>query len=122
VVYGSRGTVTISRNGFKVFDLKNKLIREEKEPSESVTTGLGGEGVISTKHILNFVETVNGKAKPNSVLKEAAMSSHLNHLANISYRSGQSLKVDPQNGHILDKKIMEEYWSREYEPGWEPEL
>jgi len=122
VVYGSKGSVTISRTGFKVFDLKNKLIREEKEPADGSASGLGSEEVISSKHILNFVETVNGKAKPNSVLREAAMSSHLNHLANISYRSGQSLKVDPQNGHILDKKIMKEYWSRKYEPGWEPEL
>jgi predicted dehydrogenase len=122
VAYGSKGSVTISRNGFKVFDLNNKIIREEKEASESVTTGLGGEGDISTKHILNFIETVNGKAKPNSVLKEAAMSSHLNHLANIASRSGQSLRVDPLSGHILDKKIMKEFWAREYEPGWEPEL
>ena len=68
------------------------------------------------------METVNGKGKPNSVLSEAAKSSHLNHLANIASRSGQSLRVDPENGHILDKKLMKEYWAREYEPGWEPEL
>lgn len=122
VVYGSEGSVTISRNGFKVYDLNNKMIREEKEATESVTTGLGGGGGITTKHILNFVETVNGKGNPNSVLSEAAKSSHLNHLANIASRSGQSLQVDPENGHILDKKLMKKYWAREYEPGWEPEL
>ncbi len=122
VVYGSRGSVTISRNGFKVYDLNNKLIREENEATESVTTGLGGGGDISTKHILNFIETIRGNAEPNSVVKEAVMSSHLNHLANISSRSGQSLQVDPVNGHILDDRIMKQYWSREYEPGWEPAL
>ena len=122
VVYGSKGTATISRNGYKVFDLKNKLVREENEPTQSVTTGLGGGGGITTKHILNFVETINGKAKPNSVLKEAAMSSHLNHLANIAYRSGESLQCDPSNGHIMDWKIMKDYWSRDYEPGWEPKI
>jgi predicted dehydrogenase len=122
VIYGSKGSVTISRNGFKVYDLKNKLIREEKEVTESVTTGLGGGGDISTKHILNFIETIRGKAKPNSVVKEAAISSHLNHLANISSRTGQPLQVDPVKGHIMNKQIMKEYWSREYEPGWEPKL
>ena len=50
------------------------------------------------------------------------MSSHLNHLANIAYRTGASMKIDPSNGHILDKKIMKKYWAREYEPGWEPKL
>lgn len=122
IAYGSEGTVTISRNGFKVFDLKNNLVREEKEPSQSVTTGLGGGGGITTNHMLNFLETVRGKARPNSQLEEAAMSSHLNHLANIAYRTGASMKIDPSNGHILDKKIMKKYWTREYEPGWEPKL
>ena len=55
-------------------------------------------------------------------LLTAARSSHLNHLANIAARTGQSLQVDPVSGHILDKKIMKEYWSREYEPGWEPKI
>ncbi len=122
VVFGSGGTITISRNGFKVFDLSGKLIREENEATQSVTTGLGGGGDISTKHILNFLETVQGKASPNSVLGEAVKSSHLNHLANIASRTGTNLKVDPATGHVRDQWIMERYWDREYEPGWEPRL
>ena len=122
VVYGTEGTATISRNGYKVFDLRGKLLKEENEASQSVTTGMGGGGDITTKHILNFFQTVRGEAKPNSVLKEAAESSHLNHLANIAYLTGQDLKVDPSTGHILDEAIMNKYWTREYEPGWEPKL
>jgi predicted dehydrogenase len=122
VVYGTKGTATISRNGYKVYDLQGRLIKEENEASESVTTGMGGEGVITTAHLQNFIRTVRGEAEPNSVLKEAAASSHLNHLANIAYRTGRSLKVDPASGHILDEEIMKRYWSRDYEPGWEPKL
>jgi predicted dehydrogenase len=122
VVYGSEGTVTISRNGYKVYDLRGKLIKEENEISEGETPGLEGEELIATKHVKNFLQTVREEAKPNSVLREAAATSHLNHLANIAYRTGQSLKVDPSNGHILDEAIMKKYWSREYEPGWEPKL
>ncbi len=122
VAYGSKGSVTISRNGYQVFDLGGKLVREESEATQSVTTGLGGGGGISTKHILNFLETVQGKGTPNSVLEEAVKSSHLNHLANIAYRSGSSLKVDASSGQILDKGIMKKYWGRPYEPGWEPRL
>ncbi|MEZ5072146.1 MAG: hypothetical protein R2751_14605 [Bacteroidales bacterium] len=88
----------------------------------SVTTGFGGGGGITTKHIANFIETVRGKAKPNSTLPEAVKSSHLNHLANIAYRTGQSLEVDPETGRIMDYKIMQKYWTRDYEPGWEPKL
>ena len=83
---------------------------------------MGGGGDITTKHIQNFFQTVRGEAKPNSVLKEAAESSHLNHLANIAYKSGKNLKVDPANGHILDEEEMQKHWTRNYEPGWEPKL
>ena len=85
-------------------------------------SGMGGGGDITTKHIQNFFRTVRGEAKPNSVLLEAAQSSHLNHLANIAYLTGKDLKVDPSSGHILDEAIMKQYWTREYEPGWEPRL
>ena len=122
VVYGSEGTVTITRNGFKQYDLKGKLVREENEPSRSVTTAAGGEGDITTNHIFNFLQVVRGKEKPNVTLEESVKSTHLVHLANIAYRSGTSLKCDPATGHILDREVMERYWSREYEPGWEPEL
>jgi predicted dehydrogenase len=122
VAYGSEGTVTISRNGYKVYDLHGKLLKEENEATQSVTTGMGGGGDITTKHIQNFFQTVRGEAKPNSVLKEAAQSSHLNHLANIAYKTGLNLKVDPSNGHILDEELMKKYWTRKYEPGWEPKL
>jgi predicted dehydrogenase len=122
IVYGSKGSVTISRNGCKVYDLKGNLIREEEEDTRSVTTGLGGGGGITTKHILNFIETVRGRSKPHSVLKEAVVSSHMNHLANIAYRSGRILQVDPESGHIRDRKTMKQYWEREYEPGWEPQV
>jgi len=122
IVYGSEGTVKITRNGFQVFDLNNELIRQEEEGSASVTTGMGGGGGITTKHIANFLDALKGAAEPHSVLKEASDSSHLNHLANIAARTGTNLLVDPKNGRVLNQKIMDQYWAREYEPGWEPEL
>jgi predicted dehydrogenase len=122
VVFGSEGAVTITRNGFKQYDRKGKLVREEDEASRSVTTGAGGGGDITTNHILNFVQAIRGKEAPNVSLDESVKSTHLVHLANIAYRAGTSLQCDPLTGHILDSRIMEQFWSREYEPGWEPEL
>jgi len=53
VVYGSEGSATISRNGYKVYDLRGKLLKEENEASQSVTTGMGGGGDITTWLILH---------------------------------------------------------------------
>lgn len=120
IVYGSKGTVAIGRNGYTVYDLKGDLIREEEEATRSQTTSVGGEGGITTNHVNNFLEAIKGTAKSNSVLSEAVKSNLMCHTANIAYKTGQPLISDPITGHILDKKIMKEHWAREYEPGWGP--
>ena len=122
IIYGSEGSVRINRNGYKQFDLAGNLVKEENEKSLSVTTGLGGGGGITTTHILNFIEAIQGKVKPNSDLGEAHRSTLLCHLANIAYRTGETLSCDPATGHIDNKKIMKHYWGRTYEPGWEPKI
>ena len=122
IIYGSEGSVRINRNGYKQYDLAGKLVKEESEQSLNVTTGLGGGGGLTTGHIQNFMEAIQGKAKQNSVLGEAARSTLLCHLTNIAYRTGETLSCDPDTGHITNKKIMKKYWGREYEPGWGPNI
>lgn len=43
-------------------------------------------------------------------------------LANISWRVGQDLKIDPKNGHIINNPAAQKLWSREYQKGWEPKI
>jgi predicted dehydrogenase len=120
IVYGTEGSVFINRNGYKQYDLSGKLVKEDNEKSLSVTTGMGGEGAITTNHIANFLDAIQGKAKQDSDLQQSADSTLLCHLSNIASRTGQSLRCNPATGHILDRKIMKQYWGRTYEPGWEP--
>ena len=70
---------------------------------------------------MNFFNAIRGQAELNSPIDEGAVSTHLCHLMNISYRTGKSLEVNPENGHIYDKDAMQ-LWGREYEPGWEPKV
>jgi hypothetical protein len=43
-------------------------------------------------------------------------------LGNIALRSGHTLNIDPNNGHIINDKEAMKYWSRQYQPGWEPKV
>jgi hypothetical protein len=43
-------------------------------------------------------------------------------LANISLRTGRSLDINPANGHIINDSEAQRFWSRNYEPGWEPKI
>lgn len=121
VIYGTEGSVFVNRNGYRLYDRSGKLVREKEESGSEGSTGLGGGGDMTTIHVANFLDAVRGKAKQNSNIEDGAISTHLCHYANISYKMGNAmLEIDPATGHFKNKKVMKKHWSREYEKGWEP--
>ncbi|MEE9431877.1 MAG: Gfo/Idh/MocA family oxidoreductase [Melioribacteraceae bacterium] len=121
IIYGSKGSVFMIREGYKLFDLKGKLIKEKMMTGEESGVALGGGGSLSTRHAVNFFETIRGKQKLNSHIAVGAVSQMLTHYANISSRIGKPFEVDEKTGRIFDRDAMK-LWSREYEPGWKPKL
>jgi predicted dehydrogenase len=121
IVYGSKGSVFIDRDGYSLYDLKGKLIRDSKSQGAEGGIALGGGGSLSTLHAVNFFDAIRGKAKLSSPIDQGAISQMLTHYANISSRIGKSFEVNEKNGHIYDRNAMK-LWSRDYEPGWEPKL
>ncbi len=118
VIYGSNGSVYVDRDGYRLYNRDGKMIKESKASGNEAGTALGGGGDMTTRHVVNFFEAIRGKEKQNSPIDEGAKSTHLCHLANISYRTNKSFAVDTKTGHIRDKEAMK-LWSREYEKGWE---
>ncbi len=121
IVYGSEGSVFIDRSGYSLFDRKGKLIKDSKSSRKESGVALGGGGNLSTRHAINFFESIRGKASLNSPIEQGAISQMLTHYANISSRIGKSFDVDELTGRIYDRDAMK-LWSRTYEPGWEPKL
>lgn len=121
IIYGSEGSVFVNRDGYQLYDRKGDLIRERRGGAEA-GTALGGGGDMTTLHVKNFLDTIRGKDTLNCPIEEGAISTHLSHYANISYRAGnQLLAIDPKTGRFQDNSIMERYWSRNYEQGWQPQ-
>jgi predicted dehydrogenase len=121
LIFGTEGNVYVDRGGYKLYDRSGKLIRSNLSKNTEAGTALGGGGDMTTLHVVNFFDAVRGTAKQNSPIDEGAKTVHMCHLANIASRVGKNLDVDPKNGKIMDKKAMK-YWSRDYQPGWEPKL
>jgi hypothetical protein len=121
IVYGSKGSVFMDRSGYKLFSLKGEVIREKKTKGDESSIALGGGGSLSTRHAINFFETIRGKQKLNSPIEQGAISQMLTHYANISSRIRKSFEVDEITGRIFDRDAMK-LWTRTYEPGWEPKL
>jgi predicted dehydrogenase len=110
--HGEKGTLKINDWGYTIFDDRNKSV-------ESVD---GTDGLAA--HVTNFVDAIRGDepARLNSPIVEGHKSTLLCHLGNIAHRTGQTLECDPANGHVLNSPAAMELWTREYEPGWEPEV
>lgn len=121
VIYGSEGSVFVNRGGYRLYDRDGKMVRERKAGGKEAGTALGGGGDMTTLHVRNFLDAVRGKVKQNSNIEDGAVSTHLCHYANISYRMGNMpLEIDPNSGHLKHRKAMKKYWSRDYEKGWAP--
>ncbi len=121
IFYGEKGSLLIDGNAYKIFDLENHIVEDVKndvvvDPRNRVNPSQ----VLDALHIQNFFDGIRKGEKLNADILGGHKSTLLCQLGNIAYRSGDVLHIDPENGHILgDEKAMA-YWSREYEPGWEP--
>jgi len=119
-VHGTEGTVVMDRDGFEVYDLENELVRSEVREAPEASMDVVGGGDMTDGHAQNFAQAIRGEAVQNSEIEEGHKSVLLCHLANIAQVTGRALAIDPSNGRIVDDAQAMEYWSREYEPGWEP--
>jgi predicted dehydrogenase len=124
VIYGDKGTLVNNGGGeYKIFDEKNKLVKEVKSEVESDPNNpVSASGNLDLYHFSNFIEAIRGNAKLTAPVDEGHKSVLLCHLANIAQRTGRTLNCDPTNGHIINDMEARMLWGRTYETGWEPKL
>lgn len=121
IIFGSEGTVFVDRGKYILYDRGGKIVKESKGGSNEAGTALGGGGDMTTGHVFNFFETIRGKAKLNAPIDDASKSMAMVHYSNIAYRIGKGFDIDENSGRMFDRDAMK-LWSRDYAPGWEPNL
>lgn len=122
--YGETGSLLIeSGNSYKIYDLKNKLVKEVKNNYAVDARNTSDPAQeLDALHIQNFFEGIRKGTRLASDIVGGHQSTLLMQLGNIALRSGRTLNIDPKNGHIINDKESMKYWNREYQPGWEPKL
>ena len=120
--YGEKGTVVIGGgNTYKVYDLKNKLLKDVKNDfTINSRDTVDPSRNLDALHIQNFFDGIRNGTPLNAEILKGYQSTLLSLLGNIAVRTGTTLKTDAKNGHILNNKEANKYWKREYQPGWEP--
>jgi hypothetical protein len=119
LVYGTKGSAIVDRNGYEIFDLAGKRTEKVDAPETGETTNTVGFGPLDALHATNFAETIRGTATSQaSPVLDSHISTTLCHLGNIAYRTGEKLTIDPKSGRPASEAAMK-LWSVDYEPGWE---
>ena len=119
LLLGTRGSAVVDRNGFELYDLAGKSIRQVMAAASSETTGTVGEGALDVYHAGNLVDVIRGRASAlNSPIAEGHISTTLCHLGNMAYRTDSALDIDKATGKPTSAEAMK-LWSVAYEPGWE---
>jgi predicted dehydrogenase len=119
VIYGSKGSVVIDRQGYEVYDWKGKKTDEFKTGPETSTSDLVGRDSMTDMHFANFINSIKGTDTLHSPISIANVSVTMLLLANIAYFKNRELKLDTNTGRILNDPDAMKLWGREYEKGWE---
>lgn len=110
VFYGEAGSMVIVGSGYKIYDTRGKAVSEGE-----IKTSDGS-------HIGNFLSCIRESGRPNAEIEEGVKSTNLCHLGNIAYRTGRTVKFDPDATRIIGDDEQIALWSREYRKGWEPNV
>lgn len=124
IFYGEDGALQIDGgNSYKIFDLKNNLIKEVKSEGTIDPRNLVSPAqALDALHIQNFFDGIRKGSNLHSDIESGHISTLLVQLGNISQQCGESLNINSKNGHILKNKSAQKLWDREYEKGWEPKV
>jgi predicted dehydrogenase len=118
-ILGTNGSVTMDRDGYTMYDLRNKVMKESIGV-KSDGLNLTSDDVMTDVHIANFVDGIRIGAALHAPIDVGAKSVLLCHLGNISQKSGRTLSIDPESGRIVGDSEAMRLWQREYAKGWMP--
>ena len=87
-----------------------------------IPTSKGSSNGGDVTHVQNFLDAIRGSARLNAEIEEGYRSVLLCHLGNISYRLGRTVRLDSATHQIEGDREAASLWSRQYRPGWEPQV
>jgi predicted dehydrogenase len=118
--YGTNGSIVLDRDGYVLYDLKQKVVKKDIEQAKGDSLELTGDDAATVTHMENFLAGIRTGEALRAPISDGAKSVLLCHLGNIAQYTGRKLKTDPSNGHIVSDSEAMKYWSRSYAPGWAP--
>jgi len=121
--YGDKGSLMIIGNSYTIYDMNGKEVKKvDNSVKVDARDAMNPSQMLDAYHIQNFFDGIKKGISVNSEIVGAYQSTLLCQLGNISQFAGESLNIDNKTGKIINNKVAQKYWSREYEKGWEPKI
>ena len=123
-VHGTTGSAIIDRDGYEIYDLKDKLQASYKIPNKPKTssTDLVGADTMTDAHFANLIAAIRTGEPLRQPVAQGNIPVTMLQLSNIAYFTGRELHTDPATYAILNDKEAEAMTRRTYEKGWEPKV
>ena len=121
-IYGTSGSMILDRDGYLLYDVKQKLVKQNLEPKKGDGMELTGDDAATSSHMQNLLAGIRTNEPLRAPIVDGAKSVHLCHLGNIAQYTGRKLKINPADGTLVGDADAHRYWSRAYAKGWEPSV
>lgn len=113
--YGTDGTLFVDRSGYSLWPEPARVGPERVSTSNVIR----GEGSAQHyPHVLNFLDCVRSRQKPNSDLETTHRSTSAGHLGNIAFKLGRKLTWDALQEQFPGDSEANKLLSKEYRKPW----
>ncbi|MGA8670059.1 MAG: Gfo/Idh/MocA family oxidoreductase [Terracidiphilus sp.] len=121
-IMGTTGTVIVDRDGYEIYDLKGNKTSEMKVGAGTSSNDLVGRDSMTDAHFANFIAGIRKGDKLNAPVSVGNVAVTMLQLSNVAWETERVLTLDISDGEVLNDPEAMKYWSRTYEPGWEPRV
>ena len=119
---GTEGYAILDRDGATLYNMEGQPIFERREQQGADKMNTLGIGPLDVDHMKNFAAGIQRAERLHSPIDDANISQWHCHLGNIAQDLNELLHIDISTGKVKNSTQALAFWSREYEPGWEPVL
>lgn len=122
LIMGTTGSVLVDRDGYEIYDLGGKKVKEFKAGSKTSSSDLVGADSMTDAHFANFIAGIRTGAKLNAPIAVGNVAVTMLQLSNIAWEVNRELALDAKDGKIQNDPRAMEMWGRTYEKGWAPHI